>query len=76
MGKTTNSYKVLSLINGTPYQLRLKAKDTVGNWSLYSEELNGSPGEIGLSNPNEVAPNFQLDYTPGDVTIIADEIES
>jgi len=32
-----NTYKINYLVNGTEYQVRLKAKDAAGNWSAYSE---------------------------------------
>ncbi|WP_134703711.1 S8 family serine peptidase [Ammoniphilus sp. YIM 78166] len=43
VGKTITSYSIANLVNGTPYQFRIKAKDTAGNWSDYSEVVSGSP---------------------------------
>jgi chitodextrinase len=31
------------LTNGVEYQIKLKAKDTAGNWSTYSEVFTATP---------------------------------
>jgi chitodextrinase len=46
LSKTTTTYTKTGLVNGTTYQFRLKAKDTSGNWSAYSEIVSGIPAAI------------------------------
>ncbi|HWQ88863.1 MAG TPA: fibronectin type III domain-containing protein, partial [Desulfitobacteriaceae bacterium] len=43
LSKTTTTFTKTSLVNGTTYQFRLKAKDTSLNWSLYSGIVSGIP---------------------------------
>jgi len=44
VAKTATSYTVSSLINGAEYEFRLRAKDTTGNWSVYSDVVRAVPG--------------------------------
>ncbi|MEW6458995.1 MAG: fibronectin type III domain-containing protein [Bacillota bacterium] len=43
VAKTATSYTVSSLINGAEYEFRLRAKDTTGNWSVYSDVVRAVP---------------------------------
>ncbi|MZQ96770.1 MAG: cell surface protein, partial [Acidaminobacter sp.] len=42
--KTATTATLTYLTNGIEYQIRLKAKDTAGNWSTYSEVFTATPG--------------------------------
>ncbi|MDK9712338.1 S8 family serine peptidase, partial [Acidaminobacter sp.] len=41
--KTSTNYVISNLINGVKYDFRIKAKNTLGYWSPYSEIVQGSP---------------------------------
>jgi chitodextrinase len=43
LSRTMTTYTKTSLVNGTTYQFRLKAKDTSSNWSGYTEIITGIP---------------------------------
>ena len=43
LAKKTSSYTVTALSNNMEYEFRIKAKDNYGNWSEYSEVINGTP---------------------------------
>lgn len=65
--KTLTSYTVSSLVNGTTYEFRMKAKDTTGNWSAYTNIITAVP----LDNVPPAPPtNFKASTTLTDQKIV------
>jgi len=61
VGKLQTSYTVSSLTGGKAYDFRIKAKDSAGNWSGYSNVVSATPEIIGVEGVAVSPTNMVID---------------